>query len=53
VEFQLTQQEQENMIAHLKQENEHLKTKMQRYEAAWTEMAKLWEWVTTEQENGS
>lgn len=35
------------MIAHLKQENEYLQEKIQRYEAAWTEMAKLWEWVTT------
>ncbi|MEN1966983.1 RsfA family transcriptional regulator [Lentibacillus sp. N15] len=49
MENQLTHQEQEKMIAHLKQENEALKTQNQRYEAAWKEMGELWNWVTNEQ----
>jgi RsfA family transcription factor len=49
-ENQLTQKEQEKVINHLKQENENLKTLVQRYQGAWTEMGRLWNWVHTEAE---
>ncbi|WP_106497721.1 RsfA family transcriptional regulator [Lentibacillus sp. Marseille-P4043] len=45
-ENQLTQKEQEKIIKHLEQENEKLKAQLQRYEGAWQEMGKLWDWVT-------
>lgn len=50
MENQLTQQDQEKVINHLKQENENLKVLVQRYEGAWKEMGRLWDWVRTEAE---
>lgn len=50
MENQLTHQEQEEIIAHLKEENEALKTMNQRYHEAWKEMGELWDWVNNQRE---
>ncbi|HLR07838.1 MAG TPA: RsfA family transcriptional regulator [Bacillota bacterium] len=38
--------EQQGMIEQLKKENDELKERLSRYEQAWQEMAKLWNWVS-------
>ncbi|WP_217585694.1 RsfA family transcriptional regulator [Lentibacillus saliphilus] len=38
--------EEQALIERLKEENDALKQQLNRYDAAWKEMGKLWEWVT-------
>ncbi|MUV36233.1 uncharacterized protein JNUCC1_00034 [Lentibacillus sp. JNUCC-1] len=45
-EFDGLMDEKYDVVMTLKEENETLKRRLKRYEAAWTEMGKLWEWVT-------
>lgn len=42
--------EQEKTIEQLQKENEQLTEQVERYENAWAEMQKLWEWVVSDKE---
>lgn len=46
-ENKLFQQEQAIIVHQLEQENVRLKEELERYEQAWAEMGKLWDWVKT------
>lgn len=43
--------EQEGLLTELKAANLKLESKIQRYEQAWTEMNKLWQWIENREEH--
>lgn len=43
--------EHEQLVMSLQEENNHLKTEIKRYQEAWTEMQKLWDWIEKKNEH--